>query len=130
MVYARAVSFLLVYIDELLLRLSRLGVGCHLGRHSVGALVYADDVALLAPSPFALRILLRECEAFGSEFDLTFNADKTRLICFSYNRSLSLPSGVFQFSETVTHLGLVLHGKLDDDVDVTRVTSAMCRHAG
>ncbi len=59
-----------------------------------------------------MRILLRECEAFGSEFDLTFNADKTRLIRFSYNRSLSLPSGVFQFSETVTHLGIVLHGKL------------------
>ncbi len=93
----------------------------------------------MAPSPFALRILLRECEAFGSEFDLTFNADKTRLIkiCFSYNRSLSLLSGVFQFMEVLsifwrlsTHLGLVLHGKLDDDVDVTRVTSAMCRHAG
>ena len=42
-------------IDELysILRLSRLGVGCHLGYQSVGALGYADDihVALLAPSP-------------------------------------------------------------------------------
>ncbi len=48
-----------VYVDELLQRLSQLGIGCHLGRHSVCALGYADDIALLAPSPSAMRILLR-----------------------------------------------------------------------
>ena len=47
-----------VYIDELLLRLSRLGVGCHFGCRSVGALGYADDSCLLSPSPSAMRILL------------------------------------------------------------------------
>ncbi len=101
MVFARAVfSLFSVYIDELLLRLSRLGVGCHLGCQSVGALGYADDIALLAPSPSAMRILLRECEAFASEFDITFNATKTQLICFSYKTHScvsSLPIGVFQF---------------------------------
>ncbi len=121
-----------VYIDELLLRLSRLGIGCHLGRHSVCALGYADDIALLAPSPSAMRILLTECEAFASEFDLTFNASKTQLICFS-NRQMTLPNGVFrfnevalQFADTVTHLGHTLHCKLDDEVDITHVTSAHC----
>ncbi len=51
--------------------------------------------------------------------------------CFSHNRSRTLPSGVFQFigsplcfSESVTHLGHVLHWD-----DVTRVTAAMCRQA-
>ncbi len=66
-----------VYIDELLQRLSRLGIGCQLGGHSVCALGYADDIALLAPSPSAMRILLKECESFASEFDIT------QLICFS-----------------------------------------------
>ena len=33
-----------VYIDELLQRLSRLGIGCQLGGHSVCALGYADDI--------------------------------------------------------------------------------------
>ncbi len=107
-----------VYIDELLLRLSRLGIGCHLGRHSVGALGYADD---MAPSPSAMRILLRECEAFASEFEISFNPSKTQLICFSHNRSRS---GVFQFigsplRSLFTHLGHVLHCKLEDDDDVT-----------
>ena len=54
-----------VYIDELLLRLANCGVGCHFGRHFVGSLCYADDVALLVPSPFALRIMLSVCECFA-----------------------------------------------------------------
>ncbi len=70
---------------------------CHLGSHSVCALGYADDIALLAPSPSAMRILLKECEVFASEFDITFNASKTQLICFS-NRQRSLPNGVFRFN--------------------------------
>ena len=57
-----------VYIDELLSRLSDQGVGCYTGYHFAGSLCYADDVALLAPSPAALRILLAECERFAAEF--------------------------------------------------------------
>lgn len=33
-------------------------------------LCYADDIALLAPSPSALRALLRECELFAIEHNL------------------------------------------------------------
>ena len=37
----------------------------------VGSLCYADDIALLAPSPSALRILLRERELFASDHNLS-----------------------------------------------------------
>ena len=65
-----------VYLDdtELLQRLTSLDIGCHVGHHYVGSLCYADDIALLAPSPSALRILLRECELFATEHNLQFNA--------------------------------------------------------
>lgn len=39
-----------VYLDTLLVRLKEAGVGCYFGSYFVGALAYADDVALLAPS--------------------------------------------------------------------------------
>ena len=42
-----------VYIDDLLSELSSEGVGCHWNHHFVGAVCYADDVALLAPSPIS-----------------------------------------------------------------------------
>ena len=54
-----------VYLDELLQRLTALGIGCHVGHHYVGSTCYADDIALLAPSSSALRVLLRECEIFA-----------------------------------------------------------------
>ena len=38
---------------------------------------YADDVALLAPSPFALRNMLDTCSKFANQHNLCFNADKT-----------------------------------------------------
>jgi Reverse transcriptase (RNA-dependent DNA polymerase) len=43
-----------VYIDDLLLALSKSGVGCYIGSNFVGALVYADDVVLIAPTATAM----------------------------------------------------------------------------
>lgn len=40
-----------VYMDDLLVRLSSVGVGCYLGLNFVGALAYADDIVLLAHTP-------------------------------------------------------------------------------
>ena len=58
------------------------GVGCHWSHHFAGALAYADDVALLAPSASALRLLLCTCESFASDCGLVFNPQKTQLIKF------------------------------------------------
>ena len=42
----------------------------------VGALAYADNLTLLAPSPSALRMLLHICERFSVANYLKFNPDK------------------------------------------------------
>jgi len=47
-----------VYVDDLLLTLSKAGVGCFIGLHFVGALAYADDIVILAPTASAMRKLL------------------------------------------------------------------------
>jgi len=44
-----------VYIDNLLLLLKKAGFGCYIGAHFVGALTYADDIVLVAPSATALH---------------------------------------------------------------------------
>ena len=63
-----------IYIDDLLVDLSNLGVGCFWDSLFAGALCYADDLVLLAPSPSALRIMLRCCENFAVIRGLHFNA--------------------------------------------------------
>ena len=114
-----------MYIDELFSRLCSNGTGCHLGGYFVGSVT--DDVALLAPSPSALRALLKVCESFALEYGLVFNAAKTQLICFSTNQKLSLSAGEFRFFDkslsfcpTVTHLGHILSSTLDDTEDMCR----------
>jgi len=43
-----------IYMDDLLPGLKDLGIGCYWDGFFVGAACYANDVALLAPSPSAL----------------------------------------------------------------------------
>ena len=47
-----------LYIDGLLMALSKAGVGCFVGDNFVGALAYADDIVLLAPAASTLRIIM------------------------------------------------------------------------
>ena len=51
-----------IYLDKLRLGIKEKGVGCFWGHHFAGALAYADDVVLLAPSAFDLRVMLHACE--------------------------------------------------------------------
>jgi len=55
-----------------------------------GALGYADDVVLLAPTPSALRIMLRICEDFAKEFSMVFNASKS--VCLRVTKVTSKAS--------------------------------------
>ena len=76
-----------LYIDDLLKSLEEHGAGCYWKHHFVGAVCYADDVALLAPSPSALRIMLNTCIKFSDLHCLSLNAEKTQLIKFYVSSS-------------------------------------------
>ncbi len=39
-----------IYLDGLLAKLNKKGVGCDMGNYFVGCLAYADDLTLIAPS--------------------------------------------------------------------------------
>ena len=124
-----------IYIDELLNDLCNLGVGCFWDSHFAGAFGYADDVVLLAPSPAALRLMLRCCEEFASKCSLRFNPTKTQLIRFSRTPSSSciayftLCGHQLSFLDTVTHLGHLLHYNLSDAPDVHHKLRDMVKKA-
>ena len=69
-----------IYIDGLLSRLAKSGVGCHIGLMFVGAIAYADDIVLTAPTPSAMRKLLAICDEFAAESDILFNAQKSKFL--------------------------------------------------
>jgi len=69
-----------LYIDELLVALSRAGVGCFMGSNFVGALAYADDIVLLAPSASALRMMPVICDNYAKDYSISFNASKSKCL--------------------------------------------------
>ena len=121
-----------VYIDDLLLALSKSGVGCYIGSNFVGALAYADDIVLIAPTATALRKLLAICGEYASKYCISFNAAKSKcLVVQGLPRSRRdlrshLNNCVFtvnkqpiEFVESFKHLGHVITSNFEDDSDIS-----------
>ena len=73
-----------MYLDGLLVELSKSGVGCHWGISFAGAFSYVDDVVLLAPCASALRTMLNICSSFSVSCKLEFNSVKTQQMYFHW----------------------------------------------
>ena len=61
-----------------MLALSNSHVRCYIGDVFTGALAYADDIVLSAPSASALPKMLAVCDKYAADFDMSFNADKSK----------------------------------------------------
>jgi hypothetical protein len=119
-----------VYFDVLLNNLESSGIGCHIGSFFVGALAYADDLVLLAPSANAMRSMLHTCDIYAAEYNVLFNANKSKRIrCHPIGmskpalRTFCYPSffiGVqsIDFVKKWPHLGHIISDDCDDYDDL------------
>ena len=104
----------IIYMDELLNKLCKSGIGCHVGSTYCGSLGYADDVILLAPTLQSLKKLLSICEKFAEDYDVLFNSEKSKLLLYTYNKILSddmsikFMNGSITQSHNEKHLGNVI----------------------
>ena len=67
--------FWAIYADPMLQRLRKLGLGAHVAGLFMGAVCYADDVLLIAPTRNAMQRMLLELEEFAAESNITFSTD-------------------------------------------------------
>ena len=118
-----------LYIDGLLQRLSRAGVGCVIGNNYVGVLAYADDIVLLAPTASALRTMLAVCDRYANEYTILFNANKTKCLVilpgsrrflheFLTSCTFYIGGKPIEFVESFTHLGHLITNRMDDSADI------------
>ena len=118
-----------VYMDDLLLRLSSAGVGCYLGLNFVGALAYADDIVLLAPTPYAMRKLLQICDTYAAEFDVSFNPDKSKCLVIPAHKRRHMDRAMcncfffignrrIENVDSFSHLGHIITSSMDDTDDI------------
>jgi len=121
-----------VYIDGLLTALASANVGCYIGRNYVGALAYADDLVLIAPSASALRKMLTICDYYASDFYMSFNASKSKCIVMIFPSSraclrpllsvcnFKIGGKVIEFVSSYSHLGHVITDSLDDCPNISK----------
>ena len=64
-----------VYVDDLLVELRKLGVGCRVAGVFMGALGFCDDLILLAPTRDGMQVMLDTCQRFATRFNLQFSTD-------------------------------------------------------
>ncbi len=88
----------IMYMDELLYRLSMSHTGCHIGSTFTGAFGYADDIVLLTPSVSSCRALLDICSCFAHEYDVIFNPTKSKVLVYG---SGTLPADGLQFADGI-----------------------------
>ena len=62
--------------------LRKLGVGCHFLNLFVACILFADDMALLAPSRKALQRMMDFCHEYCGKFCLSFNERKSKVMVF------------------------------------------------
>lgn len=118
-----------IYIDNLLSLLSRSGVGCYIGPHFIGALAYADDIVLIAPTASAMRRLLRICSDYANEFDILFNPSKTKCLIaapsarhYHFDRdhlsNFTIDGKPIEYVLSFKHLGHMISSNLADIEDI------------
>ena len=132
-VYLVRIFFSSCYLDDLLAKLRHLRIGCHVAGVWVGATAYADDLVLLATDRMSLQRMVKICEDYGREYNLTFSTDpnptksKSKCVYFSrpmrrvvYPSPILLEGKELPWVAKVDHLGHVLQEYLSMDADATR----------
>ena len=127
--------FWAIYSDPLLRRLRALGLGAHVAGLFMGAVCYADDVLLIAPSRSAMQRMLFEIEVFAEESNILFSTDpipaksKTKCIYVVGNKKnlpkpapLMLCGRELPYVKQADHLGNLLteQGDMDQDAVIKR----------
>ena len=126
-----------LYVDELLIELRALGIGCKVAGIYMGAVGFCDDLLLMAPTRDGMQLMLETCERFAGRFNLQFSTDpdpvKSKSKCIfvsglSRRRQkpdpLMLNGKQLPWVESALHLGHVLHesGSMEKDIKAKRAT--------
>lgn len=118
--------------------LNKSGFGCYIGTYFVGALAYADDIVLVAPTATALRQMLAICESYAEEFRICFNSSKSKclLVIPNCRRALNeyflrcvfyVANKPIEFVNSFSHLGHLFTSNFCDDEDINKSRSIFIR---
>lgn len=115
-----------LYMDCLLQRLKDSHCGCHIGHVYCGAFGYADDLILLSPSVSGMDKLLKICEEFSEEYQIKFNASKSKHILFNTKKenissSFHMQGDIIPTVDSDKHLGNTIGANAQEQMINARI---------
>ena len=75
-------SFYSLYVDDLILKMKDLKIGCYLCDLFAAIIMYADDMLILSPTVRGLQTLLLSCQEYCDFWDIKLNPKKSRIMYF------------------------------------------------
>ena len=102
-----------LYVDDLIARLRKRGIGCHIIELFIACLFYADDLCLIAPTRSAMQELINCCQEYCAEYCLSFNIKKSKILIFGNATkdqfsALTLNGNPLQFVSEWKYLGVTV----------------------
>ena len=124
-------DFFSLYINDLIIILRGMAIGCHIINYFIACLLFADDMTLLAPTRDSMQRLMNTCADYCDHFCLRFNINKTKIMLFGKNSaltsslaSISLHGASIEFVSKCKYLGFHLmaghHFKISIHEDLCR----------
>ena len=113
-----------LYMDKLSMKLNSVNVGCCIKSLVINHLMYADDLALIAPSVKGLQTILDICYEYGLSHNIMFNESKSVCMHFKQSKQISfepviwLGNDKMNFVTKYKYLGHIINCDLTDDNDV------------
>ena len=94
----------------------------------MGALAHADDIALLAPTTRAMRLMLGICDDFAQEYVIVFNVKKSKFLWVRHSSASKVASdrkpqfaiggSIIEYVDSWPHLGHIIASSNKDNLNI------------
>lgn len=122
-----------IYINDLAKEINELQIGVNIDETCLSILLYADDIALIAPDEVSLQLMLNTVNDWCTRWRLTLNQGKTKIVHF---RGPSVSRSEFKFvcgdkdieySTSYRYLGLWFNEFMNMKQTVTELVKSASR---
>ena len=122
----------IIFLNDLLIELERLGIGIMIGKVSKSALGFADDIILITDSPSKLQELINYCGKWSKKNDMRFNHSKCKVMTLNLRKSpvmFNLLGKNIDFVTEYKYLGVKFSNKRQTSLVIQHISSIL-EHAG
>ena len=122
-----------LYLNHLVSKIKQKNLGVDIDERQLSILLYADDIALIAPDVDSLQLMLDKLHEWCSKWQLSINSDKTKIVHFRpsnvqlCNKQFSCGNVTIEVTDRYKYLGLWFQEHLDMKYETNEFSKSASR---